>query len=249
VTRTRASKRCDPLLDSFPWGFAPNPQTGSRRFGGAALTIVWRNVRRAALCLVVAVGCGGGAARDVEPAAPSQAAPAHRRPDAVVIEPAAALPSAAATASALGVVLLRAPLDTTRVTDLVESFLGAWERSALDGMEGLLTPDAGPIEARARGKNALLEGWRQRMRAHEYAKLSGVELIRPERIERRTREELAGRGLRKLVEQMLPDDVFVRVPLEVTSVGGDKLFQEYLLLILRPEDRGFRIAAYGESER
>ena len=91
-----------------------------------------------------------------------------------------------------------------------------------------------------------MEGWRQRMHAHEYARLAGMELVRPERIQRWDRDELATAGAPKPPQELLPGEVYVRVPLEVTTVAGEKLFEDVLVMILRPDNGSFLIAAYGE---
>jgi hypothetical protein len=142
---------------------------------------------------------------------------------------------------------LREPLGSEKIVDLVQAFAAAWQRGSLDALAALLTPDAGPLEARAKGRGGLIEGWRQRMHAHEYARLAGMELVRPERIEHWEREDLGAPGAPKRPPEMLPGEVYVRVPLEVTTVAGEKLFDDVLLMILRPEEGKFRIAAYGET--
>jgi hypothetical protein len=180
---------------------------------------------------------------------PAASASASRRPDGVALEPAAAVPAPASRAEANGVVSLRAPVTPSKIADLVASFFSGWEHESLEALEGLLTADAGPIEARAKGKSTLVEGWRQRMHAHEYGRIAGVDLVRPDRIQRFSRDELDALGRRAVAEQMLADDVYVRVPLETTGVSGERLFSDVLILIVRPNAAGLRIAAYGEAER
>jgi hypothetical protein len=217
VTRTRASKLSDALA-------------------------------RAALSAAVAgaIGCGGtGPAVAV---APSQSAePPPRRPDGVVVEPPSALPTPALRADARGVVALREPLSTDAVRDVVFAVVGAWQRESIDDLMALLTGDAGPMDQRSRGRAALQEAWRQRMRAHEYRRLEGIELVRPERIEHFEWQELGVPGAPPRPPQMQPDEVYVRVPLEVTEIAGERFFDGVLLLVLRRDEGRYRIAAYGES--
>ena len=194
------------------------------------------------LLLSGALGCG-----TTQPAsAPEGETP--RRPDGVVLEPVAALPRPAVRADARGVVSLREPLGASKVADLVQAFVAAWQHDSLDALVVLLTPDAGPIEARSKGRAALVEAWRQRMHAHEYGRLAGMELVRPERIQRWDREELGVPGAPKALPDMLPGEVYVRVPLEVTTIAGDKLFDDVLVMVLRPDGGTFRVAAYGEAD-
>jgi len=203
--------------------------------------------------MVAILGCGGGAAAApdaLDPAAsPASSGAPPRRPDAVVLEPGAALPRSAARADARGVVALREPVGGGKVTDLVQSFLAGWQHDSLDSLAALLTRDAAPIDARARGRAGLVEGWRQRLHAHDYGRLAGVELVRPERIERWDRDELMVAGTARPAQEMLPGDIYVRVPLEVTAVAGEKLFADTLVMILRLEEGKLLIAAYGEVDR
>jgi hypothetical protein len=198
------------------------------------------------------MGCGSGPGSPLTPSTPitplAVSSETPRKPDAVVLDLAPALPRATSRAKAGGVVSLREPLGAAKVTDLVQSFVAAWQHDALDALVALLTPDAGPIEARSRGRAGLVEGWRQRMHAHEYARLAGMELVRPERIQRWDRDELAAAANPKPSQDLLPGEVYVRVPLEVTTVAGEKLFDDVLVMILRPDNGRFLIAAYGEAD-
>jgi hypothetical protein len=124
----------------------------------------------------------------------------------------------------------------------------AWQRGSLEALVALLTLDAGPMGARARGRGPLVEGWRQRLRAHEYARTAGLELVRPERIERWTWDELGAPGAPARPADMRPDELYVRVPVEVTQIAGEKLFDEVIVLELRREEGRYKIAAYGEAE-
>jgi hypothetical protein len=178
-------------------------------------------------------------------------------PDAVAIDPPAAVPEPASRANAGGVVALRVPVSRDAVAVLLRAFFDAWQRESVDDLAALLAPDAGPLEARAHGARALVEGWRQRMRAHEYGKLAGLEMVRPERIERWELDELGTEGAPPRVDAR-PGEVTVRAHVEVPSVGGDRLFGDAVVMVVRrdPVRTGageraegvLRIAAYGEVE-
>jgi hypothetical protein len=226
VTRTRASKLCE-----------------VRAPGGAALAVTLVTL------IAWSVSCGATRIATIEAPslAPSGDAP-HRKPDAVVVEPPPAMPSAAARAEARGVVALREPLGDDAVRDLVLSLVDAWQRESIDALSSLLTPDAGPFEARARGRAALIESWRQRMRAHPYGRLAGADMVRPERIEHWDLDELAWSNAPARPPDMRPGEVYVRVPLEVTRLAGEKLFSDVIVLVVRREDAKYRIVAYGEVD-
>jgi hypothetical protein len=171
-----------------------------------------------------------------------------RKPDGVVVEPPPAMPVIAARAEARGVVALREPLGGDAVRDLVSSLVEAWQRESIEALAALLTTDAGPFEARARGRGVLVEGWRQRLRAHPYGKLAGADMVRPERIEHWDVDDLAAANAPARPPDMRVGEVFVRVPLEVNRVAGEKFFGDVIVLLLRREDGKYRIAAYGEID-
>lgn len=171
-----------------------------------------------------------------------------RRPDAVVVEPPAAMPATTSRAYARGVVALREPLASDAIRDLVSELIDAWQRESLDALTALLTADAGPFEARARGKGPLVEGWRQRLRSHPYGRLATVELVRSERVERWEAEDLGGPDAPARPPDMRPGELYVRVPLEISRIAGEKLFGDVIVLLVRREDGKYRIAAYGEID-
>ncbi|HEX8793699.1 MAG TPA: nuclear transport factor 2 family protein, partial [Polyangiaceae bacterium] len=117
----------------------------------------------AACALLLTAACAPAVPALQAPSASAE--PPPRRPDAVVVEPPPAMPVPAVHAEAQGVVALREPLSSDAVVDVVRALLDAWQRESLDALGALLTPDAGPIDSRARGRAALVESWRQRMRA------------------------------------------------------------------------------------
>ena len=200
----------------------------------------------AACLLLTAAACATPSPALQAPSASAE--PPPRRPDAVVVEPPPAMPAPAAHAEAHGVVALREPLSSDAVADVVRALMDAWQRESLEALGALLTPDAGPIEARGRGKGALVESWRQRLRARPYRHLEGLQLVRPERIEHYAYDELGGPEGPVRPAGMREGEIYVRVPLEVTQVAGEKYFEDVIVLLLRREEGGYKIAAYGETD-
>ena len=196
--------------------------------------------------LWVALGCAAPLTAAPLPALDREHAP--RRPDAVVVEPPPALPAAAERAEARGVVALREAPGGDAVRDLVAAVLEAWTRESIDQLAALLTADAGPIESRSRGRTALLETWRQRLRAHEYERLAGVELVRLDRIERYTWDDLSLPDSPARPPEMQPDELYLRVPVEVIRVAGERLFGDAILVLLRRDEGRYKISAYGEVD-
>jgi len=159
-------------------------------------------------------------------------------------------------AKARDVVSLREPVGRQAIARVVRAVVEAWQSESLDALVGLLTTDAGPLDARGRGQGSLKESWRQRLHTHEYSRLSGLQLIRDEQIEYWDVEELGESAqpasrpdLRpQPLPDMRPGEILVRAPLDRTRVAGERLFGDVLVLVLRREGGELRIAAYGEIE-
>jgi hypothetical protein len=158
------------------------------------------------------------------------------------------MPSVSVRAVAQGVVALREPMAGDPIRAAVQQMVDAWELGSLEALVALLTNDAGPIEARTRGRGPLVEDWRQRLHAHEYARLAGVDLVRPERVERWTWDELGSADAPARPVDMRPDEVYVRAPLEVTHIANEKVFDDVIVLLLRPEDGRYKVSGYGEVD-
>ena len=202
--------------------------------------------------LVVAAGCGHASPAvvtapraDVERAADRAVT---RRPDAVVVDPPPSLPSAVAHVEARGVVSLREPPGNAAVAELLQAFIDGWERESIDALVALLTPDAGAIDGSEHGHATLVDGWRQRLRAHDYARLAGTDILRPDRIQRWAWDELGAPDAPPRPASMRPAEIYVRAPLEVTRIAGEKVFGDVMVMVLRREDGKLRIAAYGEMD-
>ncbi len=166
----------------------------------------------------------------------------------MVLEAAPALPPPVARAEARGVVTLRQPPRDEVVLALVQSFVDGWQQASLDTLVALLAPEAGPIEGRGRGRSALVDSWRQRLQAHPYARLAGAQLVRADRIGRWDWEELDAPGTPPRPQEMRPGEIYLRVPLEVTRVAGEKLFGDVMVMLLRADGGKLAIAAYGEDD-
>ncbi|MDP9151451.1 MAG: hypothetical protein M3O36_16140, partial [Myxococcota bacterium] len=70
----------------------------------------------------------------------------------------------------------------------------------------------------------------------------------PERIERYDWSDLSAPAAPPRPLEMRPDEVYVRVPLEVTRVAGERLFGDVIVLLLKREGSRYKVAAYGEAD-
>lgn len=207
---------------------------------------------RGGLGAIVLVGCTRQPLSELASAPAPSPGLSEKRFEGVFLEPEPARPATASRAAAPGVVSLREPVGGWDIVWFVQSFLDAWRRESLDDLDALLSQssDAGPIEALGRGREAVLENWKERLKshAHEYAKLEG-ELVAPEGIETWDSDEV-GRFEGSLPRATLRvGDVYVCAPLRVSSSGLDRLFGNFLVMVLRREKGGeLRMVGYGETD-
>jgi len=172
-----------------------------------------------------------------------------RRPDGVVIEPAAALPSPKERAPARGVVALREPLGEEAAREVVRAYVAAFEREDLEALEQLLTPDAASLEPRSRGsRSAIIEAWRARLKQLDYARIAGAEIVALDRLERYELDDLEAQGAPPRPSDMRPGDVLVRAPVATPRVAGERYFGDYIVMLLRRQEGGhFKIAGLVEE--
>jgi hypothetical protein len=194
-----------------------------------------------------APACGQGMPAAVAPAAADPKGP-PRLPDGVVVDPPRSVPNAITRGQARGVISLREPPRRDVVVNLLQAFIDGWENESLDALVGLLVPDAGPLDGAEHGHAALVEGWRQRLRSHDYARLAGLDVLRTERIQSWAWDELGTPETPARPTGMHPAEILVRAPLEVTRIAGEKVFGDALMMVLRQADGKLRIAAYGEVD-
>lgn len=169
-----------------------------------------------------------------------------RRPDGVVLEPAAALPPPSDRATASGIVALREPLADKDVEDVVRAYVRGFEREDVDALTQLLAQDASPL-GRAGAKAQLVDLWRTKIKNFEYQKLAGVEVARVAQIEKHSYETMSVPGGPVRPTEMRPGDLYVRVPIATPRVGNDQLFGDVLVLLLRREDGRLKIAGQADE--
>lgn len=191
--------------------------------------------------LVVCTGCLGAPSKTV--AATDKSA---RRPDGVVLElEAARLPPVDRAPSEV-VVALRQPIPDAEVEETIRAYVRAFEREDMDALEQLVARDAVPL-GRPGGRSQLLELWRWRMTNFDYQRLAGLEIVRFGQVERHTYDALAEGALGTFSRapsrpaEMGPSDLYVRVPMAVSRAGGEQLFGDVVVLLLRREDGRLKI--------
>jgi hypothetical protein len=198
------------------------------------------------------LACGATAPSVTSPTLPTGASASavvpEREPDGVVLDAPPVLPAPRIRGSAQGVVSLREPSGQDAVVELVRAFVDGWQRASLDALLALTAPDAGLIDGPDHGHAALVESWRQRLRAHDYGRLAGAEVMLPERIERWEWDELGTPPRPTRPPTMRPGEILIRAPLEVTRIGGERVFGDVVVMVVRRQEGGLRIAGYGEVD-
>jgi hypothetical protein len=190
-----------------------------------------------ALSATLALACGGGTFPTV-----TELPKAPRRPDGVVLEPAPAMPdSVARSDAALPIAALHEPPDDRALGALVRRYFLAWEREDVEALTRLLSADA-TLLGHAGGRP--IEAFRARLRRYEYQRIAGLEPARFDRLERHRYVDL---DARQRPREMREGDLLLRVPVLVARIGGDPLFGDTLVLLVRREDEGLRVAAIGEE--
>ena len=171
-----------------------------------------------------------------------------RRPDGVVVEPPPAVPEGTDRAPSSGVVVLREPLGTEAVVAVVRAMFRGFAHEDHDALAALLTADAAPLSmGHGAVHGALLDQWSARLRTLNYGLLEGVDVARMDRMEEHTYEELGARGAGERPSVMRPGDLLVRIPVATPRAGAEPLFGEVVVLVLRREGEGFKIAGEGEE--
>ncbi len=189
----------------------------------------------------------GAAVRGSSSVAVVVAPDASRQPDGVVVEVPPAMPRVAESARAEGVVALRPSLASEAVLIVVHRLFRGFTRGGIDALEELVTEDASIIGG-PRGREALLDQWKGRLKNLSYARLEPAEIVDDAKVERFTYEDLDAQGAPPRPTTMKPGELLVRFPIATPRAGTEQLFGEWMTLVLRREGRGYKIAAVGEED-
>jgi hypothetical protein len=198
----------------------------------------------------MAAACAARAPAVEAPRAEPWDASNPRHVEAVVLERAPATPTPVDRALAGGVVALRQPIAVDEAVALVRAWMAAWQGESIEALTELLAASAVPLDGAGHGRSALVESLRQRLQVREYTRLAGLDLVREDRLELLSYDELNSLGTPPRPPMMQRGDAYVRAPLELRRAGDEHLFGEVLVFVLRVESEGAkpRIVAYGEVD-
>jgi hypothetical protein len=208
---------------------------GSKRFSAAV-----------GLCAL----CASCAARAPQFATSTESPVEAKRRAPGVIEPRAeVLPNPARSGDAQDqLLLLRAPAAPELARQVVRSFLRAAVNEAPERMDALLTSQA--FIDSSGGRQPARSFWRTRLAQLDYTGLKGQLLFRESDLETFRAEDL-GRlpAGRRIPLELAENEVAVRVPMRVSSIGPTRFFGDELIFRLEPAGARFEIAEISEDFR
>lgn len=159
------------------------------------------------------------------------------------------MPPPSSTSGARGVIVLAEPPPDEAVRDVLFAYFDALRRRDTDAIRTLFSDGAVRIDVQ-RGhqgdREAMLTLVLQSMRARDFGKVSPSEIVVPEQIERYGALDFATANQKK-PEDMAPLDVFVRVTMPTQRGAAEKLFEDAVVFILRPEAGKLRIVTMNEE--
>jgi hypothetical protein len=172
-----------------------------------------------------------------------------RRPAAVAVDPAPALPPPAPSASVeAGLVVLKTPQDTQAARQIVKDFFRAAVEQDADRLDKLLDEQAYVQAGASMGRQQAQSFWRLRLSRLDYGALAGQVVFRDAELEVYKSEDLARlKPPRALAMSVQGDDVLVRVPIATSRVGRTRLFGDEVTFLLRPSGSSFKIVEMAEE--
>lgn len=186
-----------------------------------------------ALATFCALGLGCGA---TPPPVVADKAPLARVPDGVVLETPTAPPPVLPVALSGTLVALAEPAPDEAVRDFVFGFFDAFRRRDRGALAALVAEGAVRLEAGAAygNRDALIDSLASRYRSVDATKLSPADIATLDHIERFTRAELEALG-KKRPDAMRDVGLFVRVTMPPLRAGGEKVFDDTVVFVVRVE--------------
>jgi len=197
-----------------------------------------------ALAALVVGACSASAARF--PTSDAEDAEATRRAPGVAVDPELELPEAAPRGSTESFVnVLSTPRDLTRATSLVAAYFRAITSESGEALDEVLSSESS-LESSS-GRYPARSAWRSRFAQFDYQSLRNASLYRDSDLETYRGTERPELGERRRLPEMGPDDVFVRVRLDVTQVQKTRLFADEIGFLMRPRGDGYQIVTISED--
>jgi hypothetical protein len=214
------------------------------RLSGSALPL-------ALAVLGIGAGCGAGARGAETPAtkrSEASAKPPPRSPEGVVLEIGSPMPPPTEAARADAVLVLAEPIPDDAIRDFVFAYFDSLRRRDSDALSGLTSENGVTLEKGATygDRNALWNVLKTPWMRNDFAKIAPAEIAVAERIERFSIADLETLD-RKKPEPMRPLDALVRITMPPLRGTSEKLFEDYVWLLLRSEAGKVRIVTKFEE--
>lgn len=175
---------------------------------------------------------------------------APRLPDAVAVDPLDSLPAATNRGQTRArLISLREPADASGAMQTIRAFFSAASREDPRALRAVLSSDASLTSSASSSGPPAEAQWDRRFSKLDYRAIGPAAIYRESAVEVYRYEDLdAPVGDRpSRPAMMMPDDIAIRVPIDVRKAGADRLFGDEILFVLRRIDGAFRIRAMIED--
>ena len=157
-----------------------------------------------------------------------------RRPDGVTMDAPPALPVPALRANAEGVIALKEGAGDAAIRSAVSAFFDAFAAHDVEALDRSLSRGARHLDAHGGSSfQVLVDELLRRLRLFE---ANGIDAIRVDHIDRFFYRDLGEGGARPRPSDMRPEDILVRAHILVPRPGGELLFGDVVVLLLRWEE-------------
>jgi hypothetical protein len=139
--------------------------------------------------------------------------------------------------------LLRAPSEVDAETSVIRAFFLAVRDHDLDGLRGQLAPNAKFGRDTSSQTRDALAVWSERLKKLDYRRLGPSLPYAESRLEIYSATQLKALGReQRFGLSPAEGELLVRVEIKRSHAGGQRLFADELLLLLRPRASGYQIA-------
>jgi hypothetical protein len=176
-----------------------------------------------------------------------------RQPDGVVLDPEPALPRAAESVPARGVIALKEPIGEAVVAAAVDAFFIPFTSHEPEALEGVLSHAARLLDSHGASSYTIVRD--ELLRRIAAFKLAGVRSVHVDGIERYDYGDLGESGAQSRPAEMRKGDILARVHLTTPHLGGDRLFGDIVVLLFRwdedadgPGRARLRVVGFDEAD-
>ena len=195
-----------------------------------------------ALALSIGVGC-----TKRQSGVTATSLPEERQAPGVIVDPVFRLPPTSPEQTTdQNVMVLRAPVDSSRALELVQDFFQAVVEESFTDLEATLSDKAWVTLGRNSDRHSAHNSWRARLLRLDYKALGHQVVFRLGEIETYRRVE-GNHPSSPLPLTVTGDDLLLRVPIVTPRTGSVRLFGDEVWFLLKPDSNGYKIAELVEN--